>query len=225
MDVESRAAEPFDVEIERLRRLDEKFGKEGLTFDDVLLRPAESHVLPNDVTTATRLTREIELAVPIVSAAMDTVTEARLAIALARTGGIGVVHRNLAIEDQVAEVDRVKRSEAGMIGDPVTLPPDARVGEALDLMARYRISGVPVTDRDGRLVGIITNRDLRFGASPDQPIADVMTSAGLVTAPIGTTLEEAEQILHRHRIEKLPVVDGDGRLRGLITVKDIQKRI
>src|SRR5437667_6565534 len=146
MDVESRASEPFDVEIERLRRLDEKFGKEGLTFDDVLLRPAESHVLPNDVSTATRLTRGIELAIPIVSAAMDTVTEARLAIALAREGGIGIVHRNLSIAEQVAEVDKVKRSESGMIVEPVTLRPDAPVADALELMARYHISGVPVTD-------------------------------------------------------------------------------
>src|SRR5581483_1911550 len=180
---------------------------------------------PNDVSTSTRLTRGIELAIPMVSAAMDTVTEARLAIALARAGGIGVVHRNLSIEDQVAEVDRVKRSEAGMIGDPVTLRPDARVGDALELMARYRISGVPITDDGGRLVGILTNRDLRFGADPGQPVAEVMTSNGLVTAPVGTTLAEAERILHRHRIEKLPVVDDEGLLRGLITVKDIRKRI
>src|SRR5919198_2678206 len=213
------------IEIERLLALEEKFAKEGLAFDDVLLVPAESEVLPNDVSTRTKLTRELDLAIPVVSAAMDTVTEARLAIALARVGGIGIVHRNLSIEDQVAEVDRVKRSEAGMIGDPVTLRPDARVSDALELMARYRISGVPITDDDGRLVGILTNRDLRFGAQPEQPIAEVMTSTGLVTAPVGTTLEEAEQILHRHRIEKLPVVDDDGRLRGLITVKDIQKRI
>src|SRR5204862_1688800 len=149
MDVESRAPEPYDVEIERLRQLDEKFGREGLTFDDVLLLPAESHVLPNDVSTATRLTPSIELAIPIVSAAMDTVTEARLAIALAREGGLGIVHRNLSIEDQVAEVDKVKRSEAGMIGEPVTLPPTARVSDALQLMATYHISGVPITDGDG----------------------------------------------------------------------------
>src|SRR5438132_2645978 len=157
MDVESRASEPFDVEIERLRRLDEKFGKEGLTFDDVLLRPAESHVLPNDVSTATRLTRRIELAIPIVSAAMDTVTEARLAIALAREGGIGIVHRNLSIAEQVAEVDKVKRSEAGMIVEPVTLPPAALVREALQLMAHYKVSGIPITDDDNVLVGILTN--------------------------------------------------------------------
>jgi IMP dehydrogenase len=212
-------------DLDRLLELDRKFSKQGLTFDDVLLQPAASEVLPNDVSTATRLTRAVELAIPVVSAAMDTVTEARLAIALARAGGIGIVHRNLSIEDQVAEVDRVKRSEAGMIGDPVTLRPDARVADALELMARYRISGVPITDGGGRLVGILTNRDLRFGADREQPVSEVMTSTGLVTAPVGTTLADAERILHRHRIEKLPVVDEDGLLRGLITVKDIQKRI
>jgi IMP dehydrogenase len=225
MDVESRAAEPYDVEIERLRALDDKFGKEGLTFDDVLLQPAESHVLPNDVSTATRLTPRIELAVPIVSAAMDTVTEARLAIALAREGGIGIVHRNLSIADQVAEVDKVKRSESGMIVEPVTLPPDAPLAHALELMERYHISGVPITDDEERLVGILTNRDLRFHRDAQQPVSALMTSRDLVTAPVGTTLEEASAILGRHKIEKLPVVDADGRLRGLITVKDIQKRI
>src|ERR687888_47403 len=224
MDVESRATEPYDVEIERLRALDDKFGKEGLTFDDVLLQPAESHVLPNDVSTATRLTPRIELAIPIVSAAMDTVTEARLAIALAREGGIGIVHRNLSIADQVAEVDKVKRSESGMIVEPVTLPPDAPIAHALELMERYHISGVPITD-DERLVGILTNRDLRFNRDAQQPVSALMTSRDLVTAPVGTTLEEAVAILGRHKIEKLPVVDADGRLLGLITVKDIQKRI
>src|SRR4249919_744797 len=208
-----------------LERLSEKFGREGLTFDDVLLVPAESAVLPNDVATVTRLTRTIALEIPIVSAAMDTVTEARLAIALAREGGIGVVHRNLSVPDQVAEVDKVKRSEAGMIVEPVTLPPDAVVGEALAIMERYRVSGVPVTDEAGRLVGILTNRDLRFGADPSAPIDDVMTREGLVTAPVGTSLEEAQAILGRHKIEKLPIVDADGRLVGLITVKDIQKRV
>ena len=203
---------------------DGKFGKEGLTFDDVLLLPAESAVLPNDVATASRLTRTIALEVPIVSAAMDTVTEARLAIALAREGGIGVLHRNLSIDDQVAEVDKVKRSEAGMIVEPVTLGPDDLVVEALELMARYRVSGVPITDPDGVLVGILTNRDLRFGAKPSQRTSELMTSRGLVTAPVGTTLEEAERILGRHKIEKLPIVDAAGRLKGLITVKDIQKR-
>jgi IMP dehydrogenase len=204
---------------------DGKFSKEGLTFDDVLLVPAESAVLPHDVSTVSRLTRTISLEIPIVSAAMDTVTEARLAIALAREGGIGVLHRNLSISDQVAEVDKVKRSEAGMIVEPVTLPPDALVGDALELMARYRVSGVPITDSAGVLVGILTNRDLRFGADSAQPVSAVMTSRDLVTAPVGTTLREAQAILGRHKIEKLPIVDADGRLKGLITVKDIQKRV
>ena len=212
-------------QVERLLDLDRKFGKEGLTFDDVLLVPAESRVLPNDVSTATRLTREIEIEIPIVSAAMDTVTEARLAIALAREGGMGIIHRNLPIEAQVAEVDKVKRSESGMIVEPLTLPREALVSDALALMARYHISGVPITDDDGRLVGILTNRDLRFAPDASQPVSGLMTSAGLVTAPVGTTLREAETILHQHKIEKLPVVDAEGRLRGLITVKDIQKRI
>jgi IMP dehydrogenase len=212
-------------ELQRLLDLDWKFAKEGLTFDDVLLVPAESSVLPNDVSTTTRLTRSIELAIPIVSAAMDTVTEARLAIALAREGGIGIVHRNLSIEEQVAEVDKVKRSESGMIVEPVTLPPDALVRDALALMARYKVSGVPITDEDGILVGILTNRDLRFEDDVDQPVSALMTARDLVTAPVGTTLAEAEEILHRNKIEKLPVVDAEGRLRGLITVKDIQKKI
>jgi IMP dehydrogenase len=213
------------VELDRLLGLEQKFAKEGLTFDDVLLVPAESAVLPNDVSTRTRLTRGIELEVPIVSAAMDTVTEARLAIGLAREGGIGIVHRNLSIADQVAEVDKVKRSESGMIVEPLTLPPDARVADALALMARYHVSGVPITEGDGRLVGILTNRDLRFETDTQQAVSALMTAQGLVTAPLGTTLAEAEAILHRHKIEKLPVVDAEGRLRGLITVKDIQKRI
>jgi IMP dehydrogenase len=212
-------------ELQRLVALDRKFAKEGLTFDDVLLVPAESRVLPNDVSTRTRLTRSIELSIPIVSAAMDTVTEARLAIALAREGGIGILHRNLSIDEQVAEVDKVKRSESGMIVEPVTLPPAALVREALELMARYKVSGVPITDVEGVLVGILTNRDLRFEDDVEQPVSALMTSRSLVTAPVGTTLAEAEEILHRNKIEKLPVVDADGRLRGLITVKDIQKRI
>jgi IMP dehydrogenase len=205
--------------------LPEKFAKEGLTFDDVLLVPAESSILPNAVSTATRLTRTIVLEVPVVSAAMDTVTEARLAIALAREGGIGIVHRNLEIELQVSEVDKVKRSEAGMIIEPVTLPPGALVSDALELMERYHISGVPITDESGTLLGILTNRDLRFEQDTSQPVSALMTSEGLVTAPVGTTLSEAERLLHRHRIEKLPIVDGDGRIAGLITVKDIQKRV
>src|SRR5690349_1302471 len=212
-------------ELQRLLALDRKFSKEGLTFDDVLLVPAESRVLPNDVSTATRLTRSIELSIPVVSAAMDTVTEARLAIALAREGGIGIVHRNLSIEDQVAEVDKVKRSESGMIVEPVTLPPHALVRDALELMARYKVSGVPITDDGGVLVGILTNRDLRFEDDVEQPVSALMTATNLVTAPVGTTLAEAEEILHRNKIEKLPVVDADGILRGLITVKDIQKKI
>ena len=220
------------MEIGRVERLtdsaldrSEKFAKEGLTFDDVLLVPAESAVLPNDVSTATRLTRTIALEIPIVSAAMDTVTEARMAIALAREGGIGIVHRNLSIADQVAEVDKVKRSESGMIVEPLTLPPAALVRDALDLMEHYHVSGVPITEDGGRLVGILTNRDLRFEKDTSLPVSALMTSDGLVTAPVGTTLGEAESLLHRHRIEKLPVVDENGILRGLITVKDIQKRI
>jgi IMP dehydrogenase len=213
------------VELERLISLERKFAKEGLTFDDVLLVPAESAVLPNDVSTATRVTRSIELAIPIVSAAMDTVTEARLAIALARQGGIGIVHRNLSIAGQVAEVDKVKRSESGMIVEPVTLPPDALVADALGLMARYKVSGIPITDDAGKLVGILTNRDLRFEGDTSQPVSALMTARNLVTAPVGTTLEEAQAILHRNKIEKLPVVDAEGVLKGLITVKDIRKRI
>ncbi|HUF01939.1 MAG TPA: IMP dehydrogenase [Gaiellaceae bacterium] len=212
-------------DIDRLVAFERKFGKEGLTFDDVLLLPAESSVLPNDVSTATRLTPKIALNIPLVSAAMDTVTEARLAIALARVGGIGIVHRNLSVEDQVAEVDKVKRSESGMIVEPVTLRPGNSVADALELMERYRISGVPITDDDDVLVGILTNRDLRFETDTAQPVSALMTSRNLVTAPVGTTLAEAEDILHRHKIEKLPVVDADGRLKGLITVKDISKRI
>jgi len=205
--------------------LPEKFAKEGLTFDDVLLVPAESSVLPNAVSTATRLTRTVVLEVPVVSAAMDTVTEARMAIALAREGGLGILQRNLSIDAQVGEVDKVKRSEAGMIVEPLTLPPDALVSDALELMERYHVSGVPITDASGKLVGILTNRDLRFERNHAQPVSALMTADGLVTAPIGTSLVEAEQLLHRHRIEKLPIVDGDGRIAGLITVKDIQKRV
>ena len=202
-----------------------KVSREGLTFDDVLLVPAASDVLPDEVATATRFTRRIGLNIPLASAAMDTVTEARLAIAMARHGGIGVVHRNLSIDDQATEVDKVKRSESGMIVDPMTLPPTALLAEAEALMSAYRISGVPVTDDDGRLVGILTNRDLRFERDLARPLGEVMTRTGLVTGPVGTTLEEAQEILGQHRIEKLPIVDADGRLRGLITVKDIEKRV
>jgi IMP dehydrogenase len=213
------------VELDRLLTLERKFAKEGLTFDDVLLVPAESAVLPNDVSTRARLTRTLDLAIPIVSAAMDTVTEARLAIALARHGGIGIIHRNLSIANQVAEVDKVKRSESGVIVEPVTLRPHDRVRDALELMSAYGISGVPITDEEGRLVGILTNRDLRFETDTDAPVSSLMTSRDLVTAPVGTTLAEAQRLLSRHKVEKLPVVDREGRLKGLITVKDIQKRI
>ena len=204
---------------------DDKFTGIGLTFDDVLLLPAASDVLPSGVSTTTRIAADIVLNVPILSAAMDTVTEARLAIALARAGGIGVIHRNLSIEDQVAEVDKVKRSESGMIVEPVTLTPDRKVRDAVAVMDHYHISGVPITEPDGKLVGILTNRDLRFIKGQDAEIGTVMTSENLITAPIGTTLEEAAEILHRHRVEKLPVVDEHGHLTGLITVKDIQKKI
>jgi len=196
----------------------------ALTFDDVLLLPGYSEVHPRDVETSTFLTREIALNVPIVSAAMDTVTESALAIALAQEGGIGIVHKNLPILEQVEEVDRVKRSESGMIVNPITLPPDVPIARALDLMEKFRISGVPITEGK-RLVGILTNRDLRFSRGSDLKVKDVMTKDNLITAPVGTTLEEAERTLHQHRIEKLPVVDQNFNLRGLITVKDIQKRI
>ena len=199
---------------------------EGLTFDDVVLVPGFSEVLPDQVDTSTTFARDIELAVPLVSAAMDRVTEARLAIAMARCGGLGVVHRNLSIEDQATEVHKVKRSQSGMIGDPVTLPATATLDDAEQLMSRFKISGVPITNVDGVLVGILTNRDVRFCSPEDykRPVSEFMTSDGLVTASEGTTLEEAKVLLQRHRIEKLPLVDGAGRLRGLITVKDIMKR-
>ncbi|HEX8728417.1 MAG TPA: IMP dehydrogenase [Ktedonobacterales bacterium] len=200
-----------------------KFGKEGLTFDDVLLLPAESFVLPGDVSTATKLTAEIALNIPILSAAMDTVTEARLAIALAREGGLGVIHRNLSIEDQASEVDKVKRSESGMITDPITLSPDRPLRDALAVMSKYHISGIPITE-NGKLVGILTNRDIRFERDHDRAISELMTSDHLVTAPVGTTLDEALETLHRYKVEKLPVVDDHGMLKGLITVKDIQKK-
>ncbi|HXW97030.1 MAG TPA: IMP dehydrogenase [Gemmatimonadales bacterium] len=196
----------------------------ALTFDDVLLVPRHSTVHPRQVSVQTRLTRAIMLNMPLVSAAMDTVTESEMAIAMARAGGIGVIHKNLTIDRQAAEVDRVKRSESGMILNPITLTPERPLKEAAAAMARYRISGVPVIDQNGKLVGIITNRDLQFERNFDQPIRDVMTKEGLVTAPVGTGLDEAERILAKHRIEKLPVVDAQGRLKGLITVKDIFKR-
>ncbi|HSM15196.1 MAG TPA: IMP dehydrogenase [Thermoanaerobaculia bacterium] len=197
----------------------------ALTFDDVLIAPGYSEVHPNDVDLSTALCRRIRLNIPLVSAAMDTVTESRLAIALAQEGGLGIVHKNLPIDLQAEEVDKVKRSEAGMIVDPVTMRPDQRIAEALDVMARYKISGVPVTDAAGRLVGILTNRDLRFEGNPERRISDLMTKDRLVTVPEGTTLDEAKELLHQHKIEKLLVVDLEGNLKGLITVKDIQKMI
>ena len=199
--------------------------REGLTFDDVLLIPAYSEILPNEVDTRTRFSRGIELNIPLCSSAMDTVTEASLAIALAQQGGIGVIHKNFSVEQQAEEVDKVKRSESGMIVDPVTIIDTALVSEALDIMRRFKISGVPVVGHTGLLVGIITNRDLRFETRFDIPVSEVMTPQPLVTVPVGTTLDEAKVKLQKHRIEKLLVVDDDGHLKGLITVKDIQKAI
>jgi IMP dehydrogenase len=196
---------------------------EGLTFDDVLLQPGRSSVLPTEVDTRTRLARGLELNIPILAAAMDTVCESRLAIALARQGGLGFIHRNMSVEKQAEEVDRVKRSESGMIVAPVTVPPEASVRQALEVMAKYRVSGLPVT-RGPKLVGILTNRDLRFERNLDQPVSAVMTKDNLVTVAVGTTLEEAERLLQKHRIEKLLVVDSNYHLKGLITVKDIQKK-
>ena len=215
----------FDLDSDMRFGRDSKFGKEGLTFDDVLLVPAESSVLPNDVRTATRLTRTVVLEIRSCPPRWTRSPRRRLAIAIARSGGIGILHRNLSIADQVAEVDKVKRSESGMIVEPVTLRPDDLVADAVELMERYHISGVPITDEDGILVGILTNRDLRFETNLRQPVSALMTSRNLVTAPVGTGLDEANEILHRSKIEKLPVVDADGRLKGLITVKDIRKRI
>lgn len=196
-----------------------------LTFDDVLLTPGLSEVLPADVDLSTRLAGDLTLNIPVLSAAMDTVSEAPMAISMARQGGIGVVHRNLSMEEQAEEVDKVKRSEAGMIVDPITLSPEATLADAERLMSRYHISGVPITNAGGRLVGILTNRDVRFVEPADQPVCEFMTSEHLVTAPVDTTLEEAKAILHQHRIEKLPLVDDQGILKGLITVKDIMKRL
>ena len=201
-----------------------KIVQEGLTFDDVLLIPAASDVLPAEVDLSTRLTDDIRLNIPLMSAAMDTVTESKLAIAIAREGGIGIIHKNMSIEEQASQVDKVKRSEHGVITDPFFLAPDNSVREAVALMERYKISGVPIT-KNGKLVGILTNRDLRFESNYDQPIDNVMTKKNLVTAPVGTSLEEAQKILGKHRIEKLPIVDKDGYLKGLITIKDIEKSI
>ncbi len=207
---------------------DELFDRfDALTFDDVVVVPGYSETLPDSVDTSARFAGDIELAVPLVSAAMDKVTEGRMAIAMARNGGIGVIHRNMSIAEQAAEVQKVKRSQSGMITDPVTLPPSARLHEAESLMHQFKFSGVPITDPDGRLIGILTNRDIRFceGSDFDRPVADFMTSESLVVAPVGTSLDEAKAILQQHRIEKLPLVDEAGALAGLITVKDIQKRL
>jgi len=205
--------------------MDDRIVKEGLTFDDVLLIPQASDVLPAEVDLSTWLTPQIKLHIPLVSSPMDTVTESQLAVALAREGGIGIIHRNLSIELQADEVDRVKRSESGMIHDPFTLGPEATVGDAEALMSKYHISGIPIVDTDRRLIGILTNRDIRFVEDFSQPVTELMTSENLITAPVGTTLEEAKAILHEHRIEKLPIVDDDSHLEGLITIKDIQKII
>ncbi|MGA8941926.1 MAG: IMP dehydrogenase [Thermoactinomyces sp.] len=202
---------------------EQKFAKEGLTFDDVLLLPAKSEVLPRDVNVGTRLAEGIELNIPLISAGMDTVTESALAIAIARQGGIGVIHKNMKVEEQAEEVDRVKRSESGVITNPFYLTPDHKVHDAEELMAKYRISGVPIVDEHRKLVGILTNRDLRFVRDYSIPIDKVMTKEQLITAPVGTTLQEAEEILQQHKIEKLPLVDENGILKGLITIKDIEK--
>ncbi len=198
--------------------------KEGLTFDDVLLIPGESHTLPKDVDLSTRLSKDIKLNIPLMSAAMDTVTESRMAIAMAREGGLGIIHKNMSIDEQAENIDKVKRSEHGVITDPFFLGPDCLLRDALALMNKYRISGVPITV-NGKLVGILTNRDLRFETNFDQPIKNIMTKDNLVTAPVGTTLAEAQKILGKHRIEKLPIVDKDFHLKGLITIKDIEKAI
>ncbi|TMW69905.1 IMP dehydrogenase [Alteribacter natronophilus] len=204
---------------------EEKFGKEGLTFDDVLLMPAHSEVLPRDVSVKTKLSDKLELNVPIISAGMDTVTEAKMAIAMAREGGLGIIHKNMSIEEQAEQVDRVKRSESGVITNPFHLSADHQVFDAEHLMSKYRISGVPIADEDQKLVGILTNRDLRFIDDYSIRISEVMTKDDLVTAPVGTTLDEAQKILQKYKIEKLPLVDDDGTLKGLITIKDIEKAI
>lgn len=204
--------------------MSEKFDnlRTGITFDDVLLVPAYSEVVPSQVNLSTRLTKKLTLNIPLLSAAMDTVTESRMAIALAREGGIGIIHKNMSIEEQASQIDQVKRSENGVIVNPFYLSPDHVLQDALDLMAKYRISGVPITE-NGYLVGILTNRDIRFITDPDVKIRDIMTSKDLITAPVGTTLERAAEILMTHKVEKLPIVDGENRLKGLITIKDIQK--
>ncbi len=201
-----------------------RFDREALTFDDVLLVPGYTEMLPADVDVSIRLHERLQLYIPVLSAAMDTVTESELAIALARQGGLGVIHRNLDVVAQAEEVNKVKRSESGMIVDPITLRPDATLADAEALMARYKISGVPITDDSGRLVGILTNRDVRFATDDRRPVRDYMTTEGLVTAKIGTTLAQAQEILHKHRIEKLPLVDDTFHLKGLITYKDILKK-
>jgi IMP dehydrogenase len=203
----------------------EKFLKEGLTFDDVLLVPAKSEILPKNTDTSTFLTKRIKLNIPLMSAGMDTVTESKLAIAIAREGGIGIIHKNMSIENQAMEVDKVKRSEHGVIVDPFHLSPDHVIADAMELMERYRISGVPITNEKGKLVGILTNRDLRFETDFSRKISEVMTKDNLITAPVGTDLMEAELILKKHKIEKLPLVDEKGYLKGLITIKDIEKAI
>ena len=200
-----------------------KIVKEAITFDDVLLIPAESHVLPQDIQLKTQLTKKITLNVPILSAAMDTVTEAELAISLARQGGLGFIHKNMTIEEQAKEVDKVKRNESGMIKDPITLSKDSTLADADDLMGQYKISGLPVIEEDGKLIGIITNRDFKYRKDYDTPVVDVMTKENLITAPVGTSLDEAKDILISNRIEKLPIVDENGYLKGLITIKDIDK--
>jgi len=203
---------------------DSKIEFEGLTFDDILLIPARSSVLPRETDITSYLTREIKLNIPFISAAMDTVTESQMAIAMAAQGGIGIIHKNMSIERQADEVDKVKRSESGMIVNPITLTPERKIYEAEEIMAKYHISGIPIVDKEGRLIGILTNRDLRFEHNRNLPVEQLMTKENLITAPVGTTLQEAEQILHKNRIEKLPVVDKKGYLKGLITYKDIMKK-
>ncbi len=205
--------------------MDEKFAKEGLTFDDVLLVPQASDVTPNEINLGTRLTKDIKLNIPLMSSAMDTVTESAMAIAMAREGGIGIIHKNMTIAEQASEVDKVKRSENGVIANPFSLTKNHTLGDADALMARYRISGVPICDEDNRLIGIITNRDLRFETDFTKKISEVMTSEGLITAPEGTDLAKAQEILSRHKVEKLPIVDDGGHLKGLITIKDIEKAV